>query len=128
GVQSHVLGLAQAMRGLGHDVGVLAPGTRPATLPDFVSTTGRSTPVPLNGSVARVDAGPTAAARVRSWLHAGEYDVLHVHEPTTSLSAHTLGAASAPVVGTFHTSQRTTRLLEASAATVLRARMRRVQA
>jgi phosphatidylinositol alpha-mannosyltransferase len=128
GVQSHVLGLAHALRGLGHEVGVLAPGPRPASLPDFVSTTGRSTPVRFNGSVARVDAGPVAASRVRSWLRSGEYDVLHLHEPTTSLSAHTLGVASAPVVGTFHTAQRSTRLLEASTATVLRSRMRRVRA
>ena len=128
GVQTHVLGLAHALRGLGHEVGVLAPGQRHEAMPEFVSTTGRSTPVPFNGSVARVDAGPTAAARVRAWLREGEYDVLHLHEPATSLSAHTLGAAQAPVVGTFHTSQRTTRLLEASAATVLRGRMRRVQA
>ena len=128
GVQSHVLGLAHALRRLGHEVGVLAPGPRPESLPDFVSTTGRSTPVRFNGSVARVDAGPVAASRVRSWLSSGEYDVLHLHEPTTSLSAHTLGVASAPVVGTFHTAQRTTRLLEASTATVLRSRMRRVRA
>ena len=129
GVQNHVLGLAHALRRLGHDVGVLAPGPRPTALPEYVTTTGRSTAVPFNGSVARVDAGPVAAARVRAWLRSGAYDMLHLHEPAApSLSAHTLAAPTAPVVGTFHTSQRTTRLLEASTATVLRSRMRRVGA
>jgi len=129
GVQNHVLGLAHALRRLGHDVGVLAPGTRPAALPEYVTTTGRSTAVRFNGSVARVDAGPAAAARVRAWLRDGQFDVVHLHEPAApSLSAHSLGAATAPVVGTFHTAQSTTRLLEASTATVLRSRMRRVRA
>ena len=129
GVQNHVLGLAGALQRRGHDVEVLAPGPRPPALPEYVATTGRSTAVPFNGSVARVDAGPAAAARVRSWLRGGDFDLLHVHEPAApSLPAHVLGAPSAPVVGTFHTAQRSTRLLEASAATVLRSRMRRVAA
>jgi len=71
--------------------------------------------------VARVSFGPVAAGRVRDWLADGDFDVVHIHEPATpSLSVLALWAARAPVVATFHTAQRRSRALEASAATFLR--------
>jgi phosphatidyl-myo-inositol alpha-mannosyltransferase len=48
--------------------------------------------------------GPISAARVRRWLSAGRFDVLHVHEPINpSLSMLAVLAARGPVVATFHT-------------------------
>ena len=92
GVQAHVTGLAGALRGLGHEVSVLAPE-------------GRALAIPFNGSVARLAFGPAAYVRVRRWLRAGSFDVLHLHEPIApSLSFLALTLAGGPIVATFHTS------------------------
>lgn len=121
GVQNHVRDLAVALVDLGHDVQVLAPGEQSSHLPAYVTTTGRTVPMPYNGSVARVSFGPLVAGRVRRWLADGRFDVLHIHEPATpSVSVLALWAARVPVVATFHTSQERSRTLETSAATFLR--------
>ena len=112
GVQSHVLGLAGALRALGHDVDVLAPSV--GALPDFVTSAGRALAVPYNGSVARVAFGPRSYTRVRRWLDANRFDVLHLHEPTSpSLSAIALQLADGPIVATFHTATERSRTLSA---------------
>jgi phosphatidylinositol alpha-mannosyltransferase len=104
GVQNHVRDLAEHLIRLGHEVSVLAPADDEDKLPDYVVHAGRAMPVPYNGSVARVNFGFLSAARVRRWLHDGDFDVLHVHEPSSpSLSILACWAASGPVVATFHT-------------------------
>lgn len=129
GVQSHVRELAAALHGLGHDVAVLAPGEQPGELPGYVTTTGRTVPMPYNGSVARVSFGPLVAGRVRRWLADGQFDVVHIHEPATpSVSVLALWAARAPLVATFHTASERTRTLETSAATFLRAGLAKLEA
>ncbi|MCA1823120.1 MAG: glycosyltransferase family 4 protein [Frankia sp.] len=117
GVQAHVRDLAEALLALGHDVSVLAPADDDADLPPYITPGGRAMPVPYNGSVARLAFSPRAATRVRRWLRAGEFDVVHVHEPTApSLSLLTVWATSAPVVATFHTAQAKSRALSAAQA------------
>ncbi len=114
GVQSHVVGLADALTALGHRVSVLAPADDATPVPEFVTTTGRSIGVPYNGSVARVTFGPVSYSRARRWLGEHDFDVLHLHEPTTmSLSALVLLAAEGPIVATFHTSTERSRALNA---------------
>ncbi|MGQ0631762.1 MAG: glycosyltransferase family 4 protein [Sporichthyaceae bacterium] len=116
GVQSHVRDLAEALLGLGHEVSVLAPADEDeASLPPYVVPAGRAIPVPYNGSVARVAFGPVTRARVRRWVREGEFDVLHVHEPTVpSLSLLACSAATGPIVGTFHMSSERSRGLTAA--------------
>lgn len=117
GVQAHVVDLARALRALGHTVEVLAPADpddSATPLPEFVTPTGRAISVPYNGSVARVAFGPVSYARVRRWLAEHEFDVLHIHEPTTvSISAIALMVAHGPIVVTFHTSTERSRVLTA---------------
>ncbi len=114
GVQAHVLDLAAALRATGHDVEVLAPAEDATDTPDFVTSAGRSLGVPYNGSVARVTFGPVTYARVKRWLAEREFDVLHLHEPTTfSISVLALMAAQGPIVATFHTSTERSRALVA---------------
>ena len=61
-------------------------------------------PVPYNGSIARVNFGPRTAGRVRRWLRANSFDVLHIHEPVTpSVGLLALWLAEVPIVATFHT-------------------------
>ncbi|WP_307781307.1 glycosyltransferase family 4 protein [Agilicoccus flavus] len=115
GVQFHVRDLAVHLRGLGHEVAVLAPAADEAPLPDYVTPAGRSVPVPYNGSVARLTFGPVTAARVSRWVDAHDFDVLHLHEPLVpSVSILALWAARSPVVATFHTSLERSRALQAA--------------
>jgi phosphatidylinositol alpha-mannosyltransferase len=115
GVQNHIIDLAEALIGLGHEVSVLAPADEDADLPPYVVPAGRAVPLPYNGSVARIAFGPVSTARVRRWLSRGRFDVLHVHEPMTpSLSLLAVLSARGPVVATFHTSITRSRALSAA--------------
>ncbi len=105
GVQAHVLQLAEVMRERGHEVSVLAPASPHVALPDYVVSGGKAVPIPYNGSVARLRFGPATHRLVKKWIAAGDFDVLHLHEPNApSLSLLALMIAEGPIVATFHTS------------------------
>ncbi|MER7007742.1 glycosyltransferase family 4 protein [Dactylosporangium sp. NPDC000555] len=115
GVQNHVRDLAETLIALGHHVSVLAPGDEEGITLPYVVPAGRTVPVPYNGSVARVSFGLISATRVRRWLSAGRFDVLHVHEPLIpSLSMLAVLSARGPVVATFHTAMTRSRALAAA--------------
>jgi phosphatidylinositol alpha-mannosyltransferase len=112
GVQEHVGGLAEALIELGHDVSVITPADEETVLPGYVVPGGRAVPVPYNGSVARLSFGFISAGRVRRWLKEGDFDVVHVHEPTApSLSLLACWAAEGPIVATVHTAMPRSRAL-----------------
>ena len=126
GVQNHVVDLAEALIGAGHDVSILAPADDDADLPAHVVSAGRAVPVPYNGSVARVAFGPRSAGRTRRWLRDGGFEVVHVHEPTTpSVSLIALAASTVPVVATFHTATERSRAM-AAASGVLRPALEKI--
>lgn len=105
GVQNHVRDLTESLCALGHDVSVLAPTNDHRPMPSYVVSAGRAMPVPYNGAVARLAFGPVALSRTRRWIRDGDFDVLHVHEPTTpSVSMMALGLSTGAAVATFHTS------------------------
>jgi len=114
GVQAHVVDLARALIGLGHEVNVLAPADEDTALPAFVTSAGRAVGIPYNGSVARLSFGPVSYSRVRRWITDNDFDVLHLHEPTApSLSFLALMVADGPIVATFHTSTPRSKILAA---------------
>ncbi len=117
GVQAHVADLARTLIGLGHHVSVLAPGDDSdgtVEFPEFLVPSGRSLPIPYNGSVARLSFGPVSYTKVRRWIRAGHFDVLHVHEPVApSLSMMAMIVADGPIVATFHTANPKSRMLGA---------------
>ncbi|MGH9066711.1 MAG: glycosyltransferase family 4 protein [Acidimicrobiales bacterium] len=102
GVQSQVLGLARALRSLGHEARVLAPCDS-APPDESVIPLGSSVPLASNGSVAPVAPDPACVSRTL-WALAGErFDVVHLHEPM--VPGPTLAAllvSDLPIVGTFH--------------------------
>src|SRR3954452_7983437 len=104
GVQYHVRDLAETLRAMGHHVEVLTPAEHEDSLPtQHVTFAGRTVPVPYNGSMASLQFGPVAAARVRRWLREGHFDVVHVHEPASpSISLLVCMIAKGPIVATFH--------------------------
>jgi len=103
GVQVHVMDLARELMRRGHEVQVLAPASQDLELPDWVTSAGDSIAIPYNGSIARLNFGTAVARRAHRWLAAGDFDLLHIHEPITpSVGMLALQAATCPVVGTFH--------------------------
>lgn len=103
GVQAHIHDLALYCMAQGHHVSVLAPAVDDSALPPWVQSTGRPISIPYNGAVARVAFGPVANHRVRKWIHEGDFDLLHLHEPAIpSLSLLACWAAEGPTIGTFH--------------------------
>ncbi|RBM23978.1 glycosyltransferase family 4 protein [Streptomyces sp. PT12] len=115
GVQFHVRDLAEHLIRRGHHVSVLAPADEDTPLPPYVVAAGRAVSVPYNGSVARVNLGVRSVARVRRWVHEGDFDVLHIHEPSVpSLGLLTCWAARGPIVATFHTSNPRSRVMIAA--------------
>jgi phosphatidylinositol alpha-mannosyltransferase len=124
GVQNHVLGLARHLGAQGHRPQLLAPGRLADDVRDRLGestfcSAGASVPVPYNGSVARVSFGPLTAARVRSWLRRGRFDLLHVHEPITpSISLLALALAETPVVATYHTATPRSRTMQVAGRTL----------
>ncbi|PHP52109.1 glycosyltransferase family 4 protein [Actinomyces ruminis] len=103
GVQVHVMDLARELMRRGHEVQVLAPASQDLELPDWVTSAGDSIAIPYNGSIARLNFGTAVARRAHRWLAAGDFDLLHIHEPITpSVGMLALQASDGPVVGTFH--------------------------
>ncbi|MDE0804731.1 MAG: glycosyltransferase family 4 protein [Acidimicrobiales bacterium] len=102
GVQGQVLGLARALRSLGHPVRVLAPAD--GVPPDAgVTPLGVSVPTAANGSVAPLAPDPSAQLRTIRAIRDEEFDVLHLHEPLAPGPTMTaLLVSSAPMIGTFH--------------------------
>jgi phosphatidylinositol alpha-mannosyltransferase len=118
GVNRHVEALAEEFLGRGHDVRVLAPhdppgrvsrllhraAPEPGELPDYLTPLGRTMGFGVNGSVGNLAPFPgSGIVAPRREVRAGDFDVIHVHEPLAPLVGWnaTLGART-PVVGTFH--------------------------
>jgi phosphatidyl-myo-inositol alpha-mannosyltransferase len=102
GVQGQVLGLARALRGLGHEVRVLGPCDGPP--PDAgVTPLGNSIPLAANGSVAPIAPDLPCALRTIRALRDEDFDVVHAHEPfVPGPCMVTTLMKTAPLVGTFH--------------------------
>jgi phosphatidylinositol alpha-mannosyltransferase len=117
GVNRHVEALAEQFMARGDDVRVLAPWDPPdaisrrlhrstpevRTPPDFLVPLGRTISIGANGAVSNIAPFPDSLVRLRRELRAGDFDVVHVHEPPAPLiswDANTFRGA--PIVGTFH--------------------------
>lgn len=112
GVQAHILDLAETFIRDGHVVQVLGPCSEDTEVPDFVVRGGRSFPIRYNGSVARLSFGPVVIRRVKEFIRAGDFDVLHIHEPNSpSFSMLALSWAEGPIVATYHASSSGSKLL-----------------
>jgi phosphatidyl-myo-inositol alpha-mannosyltransferase len=102
GVQVHVRQLSAHLRSQGHEVLVLAPGSR-STADRGVRIVGRPLRVPYQGSVAPICFSARSSQRVAEALRSFGPDVVHAHEPLTpSTSMLATLRARVPVVATFH--------------------------
>lgn len=106
GVRDHVWHLAQEFLAMGHTVRILAPasGIQGKKPEKYILKMGGTTPIPINGSIARINLDPYLAQRVRKVLQRERFDIVHVHEPLVpGLSQQALRYSRALTVGTFHT-------------------------
>src|SRR6201999_1933143 len=73
-------------------------------LPDYLTPLGRSVGFGANGAVSNIASTPMSGyVRPRHAVRAGEFDVIHVHEPLAALVAwNAVLGARTPVLGTFH--------------------------
>ncbi|HWW53166.1 MAG TPA: glycosyltransferase family 4 protein [Acidimicrobiales bacterium] len=102
GVQGQVMGLARALRAMGHEARVLGPCDGPPPAP-FVTPLGRSIPTLANGSIAPIAPDPSCALRTLRALRDEDFDVVHLHEPLVpGPTLTTLLVTDVPTVGTFH--------------------------
>jgi len=118
GVTRHIEALAGQFLASGHEVRVFAPydppdrlsarlhrGARPEAreLPEWVVPLGRTIGIKANGAVSNLSPFPDAISKLRRELRAGDFDVIHIHEPHTPVVGYdALDSTAAPLVGTFH--------------------------
>lgn len=104
GVTEHIRQLSNEMRALGHRTKILAPfSTDRAELPDDVYALGAVTPIPANGSIARISLSPDLGRTIKAILRAERFDVIHLHEPLMpAVPWLVLRSSSGPNIGTFH--------------------------
>ena len=117
GVNRHVEALAEQFIARGDHVRVLAPWDPPDAIsrrlhrshpelreaPDYLVPLGRTVGFGANGAVSNLSSFPEGPIALRRELRAGNYDVVHVHEPLAPLIGwDAMTSREAPVVGTFH--------------------------
>lgn len=105
GVTEHIKCLGNELRQMGHTVTIVAPSSATIdSLEENIIRISRSIwPVPFNGSSARISLSPQVYQRVKGVLRAGQFDVVHVHEPTVPvLPLAMLRHSNALNIGTFH--------------------------
>ncbi len=105
GVRDHVWHLANEFIAMGHDVRIMAPASGPKgkITEKHIFKMGWTTPIPINGSIARIMLDPSLTLRVRRLLQREHFDVIHVHEPLVpGLSQAVLRCSRTVTVGTFH--------------------------
>lgn len=105
GVQQHAVDLAETLNAQGHTVQILAPCRLETVVPDFVVKGGPAFAIRYNGSVARLAFGARVERKVRQFISAGNFDVLHIHQPLVpGYSLTALRLANGPIVATYHAS------------------------
>ena len=110
GVNNHVVNLHKSFQSTGLDSHLVGPHSGNGNSKDeSVTFVGSAVPVPTKGSIARVSLSLWQNPRVKRIIKQKEFDVIHVHEPFSSVI--TLSALGSQVpesvvkIATFHTFQ-----------------------
>jgi phosphatidylinositol alpha-mannosyltransferase len=104
GVNNHIAHLAEQFVERGHDVHIVAAGSKPAKSDICpITTIGRAIPLRVSGSVARITLSLRVAGHVRRFLEEHDFDIVHVHEPfMPQLPIQFLRYSTSVNVGTWH--------------------------
>jgi phosphatidylinositol alpha-mannosyltransferase len=106
GVVNHISCLEQQFTRLGHDVKIIAPGSKAVyTLGDRFIRIGTPRPLPVSGSIARVTVSVRLESQINEVFEREKFDICHLHEPLMpTLCTTILRLKHTPMVGTFHAS------------------------
>lgn len=104
GVTEHIRHLSHELVKAGHRTKILAPfSVERGDLPDNVYALGAVTPIPANGSIARISLSPDLGRTIKAILRTERFDVIHVHEPLMpAVPLLVLRHSDSPNIGTFH--------------------------
>jgi phosphatidylinositol alpha-mannosyltransferase len=103
GVQQYVVTLGEWLRGQGHDVHYLVGETKSRQLPNIHSLS-KNISVRFNGNRTTIPL-PTSRRKLRQFLAAERFDVLHVQIPHSPFLAQRLVLSAdkkTAIIGTFH--------------------------
>lgn len=133
GVRDHIRHLSAELMKLGHEVRILAPASQlQDVLNENLYAMGRTTPIPINGSIARIAWDSSLTPLLQAILTRERFDILHIHEPLVpGLPLTALRLSRGVTVGTFHAFARssmtsTSYLAYASASPFLRPYFKRL--
>jgi phosphatidylinositol alpha-mannosyltransferase len=106
GVVSHISCLEQQFTRMGHEVKIIAPGSKAVyTLGDRFIRIGTPRPIPVSGSIARITTSLRLESQIKMVFEREKFDICHLHEPLMPMLCTTvLRLKLAPMVGTFHAS------------------------
>ncbi|MFC1948575.1 glycosyltransferase family 4 protein [Chloroflexota bacterium] len=107
GVPSHISQLERKLTGMGNEVKVIAPASRPIdTFDDRFIPIGNPWSIPSSGSIIRVSISLNLGPTIKKVLAREKFDIIHIHEPfMPMLSSAVLRFSDAVNIGTFHASQ-----------------------
>ena len=106
GVVNHIMALERCLTEMGHDVKIIAPVSKAATISiDNFIPIGRPRSVPTNGAIARITLSIRLATRIKQVLAEEHFDIIHFHEPFMPMLCTAMLRFSNTVnVATFHAS------------------------
>ena len=104
GVANHIISLGHHLTQMGHEVKFIAPVSSPiTTLGDKLIPIGKPQPIPISGSIARIDISPMLSTTITTMLNKEKFDIIHLHEPLMPMLCTTVLRMSCTAnVGTFH--------------------------
>lgn len=103
GVQQYILAIGGWLQSQGHEVRYLVGQTSRTDIPG-VHSMSRNIKVRFNGNRLTMPL-PTSRRRLRRFLEAERFDILHIQVPYSPFMAHQLIMAASPqtaIIGTFH--------------------------
>src|SRR5438477_11746037 len=104
GVTEHIKYLSRELKARGHTTKILAPfSSEQAEMPEDVYALGAVTPIPANGSIARISLSPDLGRTIKAILRTERFDVIHLHEPLMpAVPLLVLRYSNSPNAGTLH--------------------------
>ena len=110
GVTAHISQLSQQLIIMGHQVKVMTPFTpaRADSIDQNLVQFGRTVPIPMGGSIARISLSVWLYRKVREFLTKEAFDIVHIHEPLTPfLPLAVLQSSKSVNIGSFHSNHGT---------------------
>ncbi|MQG19126.1 MAG: glycosyltransferase family 4 protein [SAR202 cluster bacterium] len=102
GVNNHIIGLAEQLSKLQHEVKIIAPSSQKYNSNNFFST-GKPFPLPSGGSIAYISINPFAISKTIKKIEQEKFEIIHLHEPFAGIIQPAIIKNSQAInIATFH--------------------------